>query len=249
MQYGGCSPTDGCYAADATRRIDFPVRHCVLASVVQSDAPATVCRRPGIKTVDGVQGRVHRHDARGHPQLVAQAGVADLTSPTRWAAGNRGEDLQKKKGVKAIVVMHPRGRLPDAASYSSCSGDLRPDRDIAQRLAPDRPGDQRSHPPAVRVLTSPTPRGSPPGHQRDVVRPDITETNFKLDNWTGDVIRKSEKSVNHIVTRTSRRTRGPRDRREVEGAWRRRSRTAPWPPSPATSGAASPVTPGRAWPT
>ncbi len=205
MQYGGCHPTDGCFQQDATGKdIVFPGANWqyLAANVVQTSTNKTVFPRWWIKKVGGVKLGFIGMTLEGTDTLVSPAGVAGYDFTDEVTAGNAAAKiLQKKKGVKAIVVMIHEGGF-QTGSYSGCTGISGPIVDIAKRLAPKIDMVITGHTHQPYVCNIPDPKG-----QRRLVTSAmsfgriITETNFKLDDRTGDVIRKSEKSVNHIVTR------------------------------------------------
>jgi 2',3'-cyclic-nucleotide 2'-phosphodiesterase (5'-nucleotidase family) len=205
MQYGGCHPTDGCFQQDATGKdIVFPGANWqyLAANVVQTSSGHTVFPRWWIKKVGGVKLGFIGMTLEGTDSLVSPAGVAGYDFTDEVTAGNAAAKiLQKKKGVKAIVVMIHEGGF-QTGSYSGCTGISGPIVDIAKRLAPKIDMVITGHTHQPYVCNIPDPKG-----QRRLVTSAmsfgriITESNFKLDDRTGDVIRKSEKAVNHLVTR------------------------------------------------
>ncbi len=205
MQYGGCHPTDGCFQQDATGKdIVFPGANWryLAANVVQTSSGHTVFPRWWVKKVGGVKLGFIGMTLEGTDTLVSPAGVAGYDFTDEVTAGNAAAKiLQKKKGVKAIVVMIHEGGF-QTGSYSGCTGISGPIVDIAKRLAPKIDMVITGHTHQPYVCNIPDPKG-----QRRLVTSAmsfgriITETNFKLDDRTGDIIRKSEKAVNHLVTR------------------------------------------------
>ena len=139
MQYGGCHPTDGCFQQDATGKdIVFPGAdwQYLAANVVQTSTNKTVFPRWWIKKVGGVKLGFIGMTLEGTDTLVSPAGVAGYDFTDEVTAGNAAAKiLQKKKGVKAIVVMIHEGGF-QTGSYSGCTGISGPIVDIAKRLAP-----------------------------------------------------------------------------------------------------------------
>ncbi len=206
MQYGGCHPVDGCFLQDANGKdIAYPgARYQYLAANVASEKTGkTVFPRWWIKKVGPAKIGFIGMTLEGTDSLVSPSGVAGYDFLDEVKAGNAAAKiLQKKKGVKAIVVLIHEGGF-QTGSYSACEGISGPIVDIAKRLAPKIDMVVTGHTHQPYVCNIPDPKG-----QRRLVTSAmsfgkiITETNFKIDTRTKDVIRKSEKAVNHIVTRT-----------------------------------------------
>jgi 2',3'-cyclic-nucleotide 2'-phosphodiesterase (5'-nucleotidase family) len=205
MQYGGCHPTDGCFLKDSTGKdivyggADW---RYLAANVVSTANDKTVFPRWWIKKVGDVKLGFIGMTLEGTDSLVSPAGVAGYDFTDEVEAGNAAAKiLQKKKHVKAIVVMIHEGGF-QTGSYSGCTGISGPIVDIAKRLAPKIDMVITGHTHQPYVCNIPDPKG-----QRRLVTSAmsfgriITETNFKLDDRTHDVIRKSVKSINHLVTR------------------------------------------------
>ncbi len=205
MQYGGCHPTDGCFQQDATGKdIAYPGAswQYLAANVVQTSSNKTVLPRWWIKKVGNIKVGFIGMTLEGTDTLVSPSGVAGYDFLDEVQAGNAAAKiLQKKKHVKAIVVMIHEGGF-QTGSYSGCTGISGPIVDIAKGLAPKIDMVITGHTHQPYVCNIPDPKG-----QRRLVTSAmsygkiITETNFKLDTRTKDVIRKSEKAVNHLVTR------------------------------------------------
>ena len=129
-----------------------------LRELVPAPTGRTVLPPTAIKTVEGHQGRLHRHDARGHARAGRPGRHPGRRLPRRGGDGqHRREASSAKRGVKAIVVLlHEGGLPPTGAPYDyTCTERrraLRPDRaDRPGPVAEDRHGRDRPHPPAVHV--------------------------------------------------------------------------------------------------
>jgi len=224
MQYGGCSPTDGCFDGDGYSGASFPwlaanvaYKNGVTApkpvpdygSWFKASTGRTVLPPTWVKSVQGTKVGFIGMTLEGTPELVAQAGIQDVTFADEVATANlAAQDLRKKK-VEAIVVLLHEGGLPpagaafdyncNAGSSAALSG---PIVTIAKNLDPsiDLVVSGHTHQPYTCNIPDPA------GQSRWVTSASsfgrvITETNLKLDRATGDVIRSSVQTVEHAVTR------------------------------------------------
>ena len=227
MQYGGCSPVDGCYDADGYSGANFP---WLAANVTWKPGVTTpkpndtygdwFSRRTGrtvlpptwVKTFDGVRVGFIGMTLEGTPELVAQAGIKDLDFGDEVAAAGLAARDLRQRGVEAIVVLiHEGGLPPSGTTYdyvcnspggaAAISG---PIVQIAQTLDPS----------IVAFISGPTHQTytcmipDPAGVPRAVTSASsfgrlVTETNLKLNRITKDVVRSSVSSVNHLVLRTT----------------------------------------------
>ena len=225
MQYGGCHPTEGCFDADGYSGADFPwlAANVAYRAGVQAPQPVpeygswfkastgrTVLPPTWVESVQGTKVGFIGMTLEGTPELVAQAGIQDVTFADEVATANlAAQDLLRRK-VQAIVVLLHEGGLPpagaafdyncNAGSAAALSG---PIVTIAQNLDPsiDLVVTGHTHQPYTCNIPDPA------GKDRWVTSASsfgrvVTETNLKLDRATGDVIRSSVHSVNHAVTRT-----------------------------------------------
>jgi 2',3'-cyclic-nucleotide 2'-phosphodiesterase (5'-nucleotidase family) len=226
MQYGGCSPTDGCYDADGYSGANFA---WLAANVAYKDgvvAPQptdtygdwfnrrtgrTVLPPTWVKTVDGVRVGFIGMTLEGTPELVAQAGIKDVTFSDEVATADLAAQDLRQRGVEAIVVLIHEGGLPVPTSaaydYTCNSGSSAaisgPIVSIAQHLDPSIDLVISGHTHQPYACSIPDPAGQP----RMVTSAMsygrlVTETNLQLDKVTKDVIRSSVTSVNRPVTRT-----------------------------------------------
>ena len=79
MQYGGCHPVDGCQDGDGFAGAGFDY---LAANVVDDDTGGTLFP-PTRSAESGAEGRLHRHDARGH-------------ADDGHAVGRRGADVPRR---------------------------------------------------------------------------------------------------------------------------------------------------------
>ncbi|RYP86923.1 bifunctional metallophosphatase/5'-nucleotidase [Nocardioides guangzhouensis] len=224
MQYGGCHPTEGCYDGDGYSGAEFPWLAANVAykngvtppkpvedygSWFKASTGRTVLPPTWVKSVQGTKVGFIGMTLEGTPELVAQAGIQDVTFADEVATANlAAQDLRRKK-VEAIVVLLHEGGLPpagaafdyncNAGSSAALSG---PIVTIAKNLDPsiDLVVSGHTHQPYTCNIPDPA------GQARWVTSASsfgrvITETNLKLDRATGDVIRSSVQSVEHAVTR------------------------------------------------
>jgi len=225
MQYGGCSPTEGCYDADGYSGADFPwlAANVTWKPGVTTPKPSDTYgdwfnRRTGrtvlpptwVQTYDGVRVGFIGMTLEGTPELVAQAGIKDLDfSDEVAAAGLAAADL-RQRGVQAMVVLIHEGGLPPSGSAynyqcNSAGGAAAisgPILAIAQNLDPSIDAVISGHTHQPYTCMIPDPAGNP----RAVTSASsfgrlVTETNLKLNRITKDVVRSSMVSVNHAVTR------------------------------------------------
>ena len=220
-------PGDGCYFPDQPYAgADFP---WLAANVVKKDAGEHPAARHLGQEDQRHQGRLHRHDARGHP---------DPGQPRRCRHGRlqgRGRDRQrrrprssKKQGVKAIVVLLHEGGY-NAGTYNAVRGHLRPDRARSPRSSAPRSTQiitGHTHQPVH--LLDPRPGRQPaPGHERRVVR--ARSSPRPTSSSTRAPVRSTAAAPRRRTTSCPRRS--PRTRR------RPRSSTS-GTPSPGRSGPA-----------
>ncbi len=228
MQYGGCHPVEGCFDADGYSGADFPwlaanvaykdgVRaprirgaHPAYGSWFHASTGRTVLPPTWVTKVDGIKVGFIGMTLEGTPELVAQAGIRDVDFSDEVQTANlAAQDLRRRQGVRAIVVLLHEGGLPptgstfdydcNAGGSAALSG---PIVTIAQGLSPsiDLVVTGHTHQPYVCDIPDPS------GADRYVTSASsygrvVTETNLLLDRRTKDVIRSSVSSVNHAVTR------------------------------------------------
>lgn len=222
MQYGGCHPT-GCQDADGYSGADFD---WLAANVTWNDgvrAPKpvkgygswfrwstgrTVLPPTWVKEVDGIKVGFIGMTLEGTPELVAQAGIKDVTFHDEVVTANLAARDLRKRGVRAIAVLvHEGGLPPSGAAWDfPCTGATGaaaisgPIVSIAQNLDPSIDLVVSGHTHQPYTCTIPDPAGNP----RSVTSAMsygrlVTETNLKLDRRTKDVIRSSVTSVNRPV--------------------------------------------------
>lgn len=227
MQYGGCHPVEGCFDADGYSGARFPylAANAVYrpgakitrpkgshdyGSWFRSPTGRTVLPPTWVKEVQGVKVGFIGMTLKGTDELVAQAGIKDITFRDEVTTANLAAADLSRRGVRAIVVLlHEGGLAPSGAAYdfacnpgggaATISG---PVVTIARDLDPriDLVVTGHTHQPYVCDIPDPA------GHDRYVTSAAsygrlITETDLQLDPRTRDVIRSTVTSVNHPVTR------------------------------------------------
>lgn len=206
MQNGGCHPVDGCFLKDANgadirypgAKFQWLAANVVRESTGKTVLPPTWVRKVG-KTRIGFIGMT----TEGTDTLVSPDAIQGIDFQDEVRAGNKAARQLQRRGVKAIVVLlHEGGTQDPTGSYSGCKGLTGRIVDIAQRMTAKVDAIISGHSHQPYVCTIDDPKGNP----RKVTSAMsygriITETNFKIDVRTGDVIRKSVKAVNQIVTR------------------------------------------------
>jgi len=214
IQNGGCHPVDGCFQQDAAGNdIGYPGAdfRYLAANVVHRRTGKTVLPATWVKKVGGVKLGFIGMTFEDSGRLIAPGAIVGYDFLDAVRAGNRAAKmLQKKNGVKAIVVLLHEGGL-QSGSYNGCAGIAGPIVDIAQRLAPKIDAVISGHTHAAYACKIRDPKGN----FRSVTSADsfgrtVTEINLKIDTHTGDVVRKSVKAVNQLVTRDVRQDRATR---------------------------------------
>jgi 5'-nucleotidase len=205
MQNGGCHPVDGCFQQDAAGKdIRYPGAdfQYLAANVVKHSTGKSVLPSWSIKKLGGARIGFIGMTLEGTSSLVAPSGVAGYDFLDEVVTANKtAKMLQKKHGVKAIVVLLHEGGL-QTGSYSGCTGISGPIVDIAKRLAPKIDAVITGHTHQPYACTINDPKGQP----RKVTSAMsfgrvITEMNFKVNTKTNDIVRSSVKAVNHLVDR------------------------------------------------
>lgn len=228
MQYGGCHPTEGCFDSDGYSGAKFPylAANATYKKGVAVKPPAhsrgygswfrertgrTVLPPTWVKNVGGIKVGFIGMTLEGTSELVAQAGIKDITFSDEVVTANLAAKDLRQQGVKAIVVLLHEGGLPPSGSpfdfacnpgggAATISG---PVVTIAQKLDPSIDLVVTGHTHQAYICNIPDPAGK----ARYVTSAAsfgrvITETDLKLDRRTQDVDRSSVTSVNHAVTRT-----------------------------------------------
>ena len=204
MMNGGCHPVEGCFQKDAAGQdIVFPGADYKYlgANVVKESTGKPALPRYWIKKVGPTRIGFIGMTLEGTDSLVSPAGIAGYDFTDEVKAGNLAAKALNKKGVKSIVVMLHEGGL-QTGSYSACVGMSGPIVDIASRLTSKVDAIITGHTHAAYVCNIPDPKGLP----RMVTSAMsfgriITETNFKINTKTDEIVRSSVSSLNHLVTR------------------------------------------------
>lgn len=200
MQYGGCHPEDGCYfPTDPYDGADFS---WLAANVVGRTSRRPVLPPTSVKVVDGVKVGFIGMTLENTPELVSQSGIVGYDFLDEVTTANAAAATLQGVGVQAIVVLLHEGGL-QTGTYSGCTGISGPIVEIAQNLSPAIDAVVTGHTHQPYICSIPDPAGEP----RTVTSASafgrvVTETNLQLDRTTGDVIRSSVSSTNHLVSRT-----------------------------------------------
>ncbi|MFI2368161.1 bifunctional metallophosphatase/5'-nucleotidase [Streptomyces sp. NPDC018833] len=207
LQNGGCHPTDGCFEEGKEfEGADFPY---LAANVTKESTgkpilkPYTVWKKNGVKI--GFIGVT----LEGTPDIVSANGIKGLKFHDEIETVNKYARELDRKGVKSIVALIHEGGSPASASYnydcdSPGAGDgiSGPIVDIAKGITPKVDALVTGHTHQAYVCTVPDPSGKP----RMVTSASsygklYTDTTLTYDRRTGDIVRTSVKSANHIVSR------------------------------------------------
>ena len=201
LQYGGCHPEDGCFFPDDPYTgADFP---WLAANVVNSRTGKSVLPPYWITEVKGIKVGFIGMTLEGTPALVSQNGIAGWDFKDEADTANALVPKLKAKGVEAMVVLLHEG-LDTTGTYNECAGISGPIVDIQSRLDPeiDLLITGHTHQAYNCVMRDPS------GHRRHVTSAMsfgriITETNLRIKKKSGEVVRSSVRSKNHVVDQTS----------------------------------------------
>ncbi|MBT0772597.1 bifunctional metallophosphatase/5'-nucleotidase [Kineosporia sp. J2-2] len=231
IQYGGCHPTEGCFDKDGYSGADFqylaanveykdgvkvtkPKKAKKYGDWFNASTGRTILPPTSIKKVDGVKVGFIGMTLEGTPELVAQAGIKDVQFNDEVESANLAAKDLRKKGVEAIVVLLHEGGIPvdENATYDfdcnsgSAAGISGPIVNIAENLSSSIDLVVTGHTHESYNCNIPDPKGNARYVTSDLsYGRTVTETNLKLSKKTGDVIRSSVKSANHLVDRTQKK--------------------------------------------
>ncbi|MEV7128205.1 bifunctional metallophosphatase/5'-nucleotidase [Streptomyces sp. NPDC093260] len=208
MQNGGCHPKDGCYEPGRTfKGADYPY---LAANVTDEKTGKPILKPYWVWKHDGVKIGFIGVTLEGTPDIVTAEGVKGLKFRDEVETVNTYADILDKQGVKSIVALIHEGGVPASASYdydcdSPGAGDgiSGPIVDIAKHITPKVDALVTGHTHQAYVCTVPDPSGRP----RMVTSASsygklYTDTTLTYDRRTGDIVRTSVKSANHVVSRT-----------------------------------------------
>ncbi len=228
MQYGGCRADSGCYLPNKFpgARFGYLAANVVYNNGVKVKAPAgsrnygdwfksrtgrTVLPPTWVKEIDDIKVGFIGMTLESTSELVAQAGVKDVTFKDEVVSANLAAADLAQRGVRAIVVLiHEGGLPPSGAAYNfPCTGENTgssisgPIVDIAKGLDAriDMVISGHTHQPYTCVIPDPAgkPRWVTSAYAFGRL---VTESNLQLDRRTKDVIRSSVTAVNRPVART-----------------------------------------------
>ena len=226
IQYGGCHPVDGCFDEDGYDGADFPylAANVTWNKGVKAPRPAkgygrwfdfrtgrTILPPTWVTEVDRVKVGFIGMTLEGTPEIVAAAGIKDVTFRDEVESARRAAKDLRDRGVRAIVVLlHEGGFPPSGAAYDfPCTGATGaaaisgPIVQIAQQLDPSIDLVVTGHTHQPYTCTIPDPAGNPRQVTSAMAQGRlVTETNLQLDRRTKDVVRSSVTSVNRPVAQT-----------------------------------------------
>ena len=198
MQRGGCHPEDGCYFPDQPYDgADFKW----LAANVKNDRTGRTALRPyAVRRVGGERVAFIGMTLEGTDQLVAQSGIRGWSFEDEVRTANRLVPKIRARGIKAMVVLLHEGGA-QAGDYNGCKGISGPVVDIAERLSPAIDMVVTGHTHQAYNCSIPDRRG----RLRKVTSAAsygkvVSETNFRINSRTGEVVRRSVRARNHLVT-------------------------------------------------
>ncbi|MEV6106845.1 bifunctional metallophosphatase/5'-nucleotidase [Streptomyces sp. NPDC051940] len=209
MQDGGCHPKDGCYAEGRTfEGAEFPF----LAANVTDDSTGKPILDPTyVWEKDGVKIGFIGVTLEGTPNIVTADGIRGLTFHDEIKTINHYAAKLQRQGVKSIVALIHEGGLPASGAYNyDCdaagagSGISGPIVDIAKGVTAKVDALVTGHTHTAYACTIPDPEGNP----RTVTSAAsfgrlYTDTTLTYDRRSGDIVRTSVESANHVVYRTN----------------------------------------------
>jgi 5'-nucleotidase len=227
MQYGGCHPTEGCFDQDGYSGADFtylaanavykdgvkvtkPKHAKKYGDWFKSSTGRTVLPPTTVKVVDGIKVGFIGMTLEGTPELVAPAGIKDITFKDEVATANLAAKDLRRRGVEAIVVLLHEGGIPptgatfDYGCNTGSAADISgPIVNIAKTLSPSIDLVVTGHTHYSYNCVIPDPKGQPRRVTSDLsYGRTVTETHLKLDPKTKDVVRDKVTSQNLVVDRT-----------------------------------------------
>ncbi|MET9436235.1 bifunctional metallophosphatase/5'-nucleotidase [Streptomyces sp. NPDC006551] len=207
MQDGGCHPKDGCYAEGRTfEGAQFPY---LAANVVDEKTGKPMLDPTYVWKKDGVKIGFIGVTLEGTADIVTAEGVKGLKFLDETETINKYARELQKKGVKSIVALIHEGGAPASDAYNyGCDGNgpgtgiSGPIVDIAKGVTAKVDALVTGHTHAAYACTIPDPEGKP----RTVTSAAsfgrlYTDTTLTYDRRTGDIVRTSVRSANHVVVR------------------------------------------------
>jgi 5'-nucleotidase len=207
MQNGGCHPKDGCYEEGRTfEGAQFPY---LAANVVDEKTGKPMLDPTYVWEKNGVKIGFIGVTLEGTPDIVTADGVKGLKFLDETATINKYARELQKRGVKSIVALIHEGGAPASEAYNyDCdtngpgSGISGPIADIATGVTAKVDALVTGHTHAAYACTIPDPEGNP----RTVTSAAsfgrlYTDTTLTYDRRSGDIVRTSVKSANHVVVR------------------------------------------------
>ncbi|WP_305126641.1 bifunctional metallophosphatase/5'-nucleotidase [Streptomyces odontomachi] len=207
MQNGGCHPEDGCFEQGKTfEGADFPY---LTANVTDEKTGKPILKPYWVWKHNGVKIGFIGVTLEGTPNIVSAEGVKGLKFHDEIETVNKYAKELDRQGVKSIVALIHEGGMPASTSYnydcdSPGAGDgvSGPIVDIAKGISPKVDALVTGHTHQAYVCTIPDPSGRP----RMVTSASsfgrlYTDTTLTYDRRTGDIVRTSVESANHVVTR------------------------------------------------
>ncbi|HVK69682.1 MAG TPA: bifunctional metallophosphatase/5'-nucleotidase, partial [Polyangium sp.] len=192
LQYGGCSPVDGC--ADGTFYPGADFKFLAANVVVDTKTGKTLFPRYDIREFDGAKVAFIGMTLEATPSIVTPTGIAGLTFTDEVETVNEIVPELQAQGIEAIVVVVHEGGYP-TGFFDECPGISGPIVEIAANLsdAVDVIVSGHTHQAyncvlSGKIVTSAASYGRL-----------ITDIDLTIDKATGHVVDK--KATNMIVTR------------------------------------------------
>lgn len=200
VQTGGCHPVDDCQYHNPYRGAKFPF---LGANVTFKDTQIPALPPFWLSYADGVPIGYIGMPLEGTPEIVAAAGIKDLSFGDEVAAANRYANLLDRLGVKTIVLLLHQGDVPGPGGPNDCNNVAGVGRTIAEQASPKIDVVYAGHSHQQFNCTVNDPAGNPrPYVQGLSFGRVLSVVDLKVDKRTKDAIRSETRANNHIVTRT-----------------------------------------------
>ena len=210
MQKGGCledgpNGANGANSCPGDQKFEGAKFKYLGANVFWKNAAGkprpTIFRPYQIKNVGGQKVGFIGMTLEGTPEIVSQAGIADVTFKDEVETANALVPKLRKKGVKSIVVLLHEGVTPkDPTAYNSCTGVTGPALQIAQQLAPQIDAVISGHTHQAYNCVVKDPKGRPRLlTSASSLGRMVTKVHLLIDPRTRDIVRPAAYAENQIV--------------------------------------------------
>ena len=214
MQKGGCladgDGKDNQNSCPAGHRFPGAKFQYLSANVFHEDTGKTVFPDISVKKYGGVKVGFIGMTLHNTPNIVTKSGVQGLKFTDEVETANAAAKKLAHQGVRSIVVLVHEGGFPaDPTAYNSCPGISGPIVDINKGLSPriDAVISGHTHQAYNCMLKDPNDNRRLVSSGSSLGRL-VTDIRLSINRRTGDVIRRSVRADNRIVTQDVPQNRG-----------------------------------------